>query len=375
LSLIKTIKILLLERKKIEDFKERVMEVLKAGIARSKVAAFFSSFVSFLMNVGIVFILYQGVLAMEINQITKGDLTAFCVYGAIVAISFAFLTSAYSSIVEASGASERVFALIEKKEKKLATKEDGDILRHWKGDVYFKEVTFSYPLRPSVNVLKNLTLDIEPLQRTALVGPSGAGKSTIVSLIFKMYKDFEGKIYYGKEEGSLLSDELLRQHIALVPQEPVLFSDTVYNNVRYGNLEARDEEIFDAMERAGVASFIANLPNKEHTLVGAKGANLSAGQKQRVAIARALLRKPKLLILDEATSALDAESEALIQTTLLKLEGICTILIIAHRLATVRNSHKVVVINKGQIEDQGTDQELIARCKLYQKMVKLQSLK
>jgi ATP-binding cassette subfamily B (MDR/TAP) protein 10 len=233
-----------------------------------------------------------------------------------------------------------------------------------KSDIVFKNVTFAYPTRPEQTILKNLNLVIPGGKILAVVGPSGSGKSTLASLILRYYDPIDGHVLMGNKDIRTLPQENLRSHIGTVPQEPVLFSMSIKDNIAYGANHPENvslEEIYEVTDQANAFSFIDQFPDKFNTIVGERGANLSGGQKQRIAISRAILRDPKILLLDEATSALDASSEHLVQEALEKIMKNRTVVIIAHRLSTIKNADYIAVLDKGSVVELGSYNELMQK--------------
>jgi len=241
-----------------------------------------------------------------------------------------------------------------------------------RGEVALDEVRFAYPARPDVTVLDGITLRVKPGERVALVGPSGAGKSTIFHLILRFYDPAGGRIEFDGVPLAALDPAELRRHIALVPQDTVVFAASARDNIRFGRPEASDAEIDRAAELARASEFIARLPEGMDTLLGERGVTLSGGQRQRIAIARAILRDAPLLLLDEATSSLDAESETLVQAALDRLMEQRTTIVIAHRLATVLSCDRILVMDQGRIVEEGTHASLTAAGGLYARLAKLQ---
>ncbi|CAJ0913935.1 1048_t:CDS:2, partial [Entrophospora sp. SA101] len=287
-----------------------------------------------------------------------------------------------SSVSNALGAAAKIYKIIDRvpmidssadKGKKFAKSE-------FKGFIEFKNINFSYPSRPDVQVLKDFNLTIEPGQTVALVGSSGSGKSTIVSLIERFYDPLEGEILLDGINIKDINIKSLRTQIGMVGQEPVLFPETIKQNIIWGAdpddvKEPSLDEIIEICKRSNAHDFIDELPDKYNTLVGEKGSLISGGQKQRIAIARALIKDPPILLLDEATSALDTESEGLVQEALDKASTNRTTIVIAHRLSTIKNADKIVVMSKGEIKEIGKHDELIERGGLYYGLVKAQELK
>jgi ATP-binding cassette subfamily B protein len=241
-----------------------------------------------------------------------------------------------------------------------------------RGAVAFDEVRFAYPTRPDAFVLDGLSFAVKPGERLALVGPSGAGKSTIFHLILRFYDPASGRVRFDGADLPTVNPTDLRQRIALVPQDTVVFASSVADNIRFGNPDASDDDVKRAAEAAHAAEFIARLPQGYDTVLGERGITLSGGQRQRIAIARAILRDAPLLLLDEATSSLDAESETLVQKALTQLMQQRTSIVIAHRLATVLSCDRILVIDKGRIVEEGTHTQLSANGGLYARLAKLQ---
>jgi len=268
------------------------------------------------------------------------------------------------------GAGQRVFELLDRRPAILPS--GGHELPSLRGAIEFAKVSFSYPSRPEAGVLRSLSLEVAPGEVVALVGSSGAGKSTLAALLMRFYDPVEGAIRVDGHDLRDLEPSWLRRQIGTVAQEPILFSCSIADNIRYGRPGASDEEIVAAAKIANAHSFVSEFPEGYQTLVGERGIQLSGGQKQRVAIARAVLKDPRILILDEATSALDSESEHLVKEALERLMRGRTTLVIAHRLSTVLGADRVVVIDGGGIVQEGTHQALMAEEGLYKRLVERQ---
>src|SRR5581483_951916 len=243
---------------------------------------------------------------------------------------------------------------------------------HPRGKVSFEHVTFRYPSRPDIAALNDFSLHIAPGEAVALVGPSGAGKSTVFQLLLRFYAPQAGRILFGDVDVASLAPEDLRRHISLVAQDPVIFSGSIADNIRYGRESASDDEVKRAAEAAAASEFIEQLPNGYRAIVGERGTTLSGGQRQRIAIARAILRDAPLLLLDEATSALDAENERLVQQGLANLMAGRTTIVIAHRLATIQRLKRIIVMDRGRVVGEGSHAELVARGGLYARLADLQ---
>ncbi|XP_060080419.1 uncharacterized protein LOC132559811 [Ylistrum balloti] len=298
--------------------------------------------------------------------LTPGVLTSFLLYTLQVALAFTFTTALYGEFMQAVGASIRVFELLDRQTK--VSNENGVVLGFIDGKVEFDNVKFTYPSRPETEVLKGISFTLEPGKVLALVGPSGGGKSTIVNLIERLYDPNSGVVYLGGNNLRELEPRWFRQKISMVSQEPTLFACSIKENIAYGKT-ATDEEIEEAAKQANAHGFICEFEKGYETLVGERGIRLSGGQKQRIAIARALIMDPVLLLLDEATSALDAESEHLVQEAVERAMKGRTVIVIAHRLSTVRNASQVIVIDKGVVAESGMHDQLIAKDGVYKRLV------
>ncbi len=302
----------------------------------------------------LVFIVWYGGRLVIEGELTVGTLTSFLLYVITVAFSVGMLGSLWTDFMSAVGASERIFELLDKPVEQMT---DG-LEKMEEGTVEIRDVKFSYPTRPDFPVLKNLSFTINPRETVAVVGPSGTGKSTLVQLMLRFYETHSGSLLYNGIDARKYSLTAIRSSIGVVSQEPVLVSESILENIRYGRPTATTEEIIEVSKMAFAHDFIEKFPLKYDTLVGERGIQLSGGQKQRVAIARALLKNPKILILDEATSALDAESEHLVQKAMDEQLGKRATLVIAHRLSTVKRAHKIIVLNDGAVAQIGTHDEL-----------------
>lgn len=358
----------------VSRYARAIDSALRTGIARTKIAASFSSSMVFLLHSSLAIILwYGGYLTLQ-KELTIGDLTGFLLYGVIVSVSFAFLANVWDEFMQALGAADRVFEIIDHKPHVLNTSNPVKLPSHTTGTVCFQNVCFSYPSRPQNQALHNISFKIPEGSSLALVGPSGAGKSTIASLIPRFYDPDSGVIRYCDIDLRKLDLEELRTEISVVQQNPQVFSLSIGDNIHYGRLDASEEEIIEAAKAANIHDFIMNLPKGYDTPVGDRGVQLSGGEKQRVAVARAILKNPKFLILDEATSALDSENEYLVQQALERLMVKRSTLIIAHRLSTVQNADKVLVIKEGQISQSGSHSTLLKEDGLYKTLVAHQLL-
>ena len=316
-------------------------------------------------------VLWYGGRLVVSGGMSAGELTSFILYTLIVAFSIGALAGLWSDFMRAVGAAERVFDLIDREPKIPLV--GGRTLDRLDGRVELEAVSFAYPSRPDVPVLRDVNLTLAPGEVVALVGPSGGGKSTVAALLTRMYDPESGRILLDGVPLKDLDPTWLRRQVGVVAQDPVLLSTSVAENIRYGRIDASDAAVEQAAEAANAHAFITGFPEAYQTLVGERGVQLSGGQRQRVAIARAILKDPRILILDEATSALDAESEHLVQLALDRLQQGRTTLVIAHRLSTVRDADRVVVIDGGQVQQMGTHDGLMADASgLYHRLVERQ---
>lgn len=371
---VRTVKAFAQEQNESSRYAGAIDATLSMAKIRTWIAAFFASFTSVLMNFTIIMILAFGIYLLKSNSLTMGSLTAFLLYGLIVAISFSFLVGTYAEFAQSLGAAERVFEIIDHKpkiERALPSAQHG--IKN--GDISFNNVSFAYPVRPDKNVLENISFDLKGGHSLALVGPSGSGKTTIINLLLSFYKPTSGAISIDGVDTSTLQPSLYRNQMALVAQDPEIFSVSIEEILRYGNPVATESELRAACKDANILEFIDTLPNKFKTHVGDKGVQLSGGQRQRLAIARAILKNPKILILDEATSSLDSANEALIQEALERIMKGRTTIVIAHRLSTVKNVDAILVLKDGVIVEQGTHSSLIEKKGLYRELVDKQELR
>ena len=353
-------------------YAKSVGEVVKISIDFAKVRGLFFVFIITFLFGGLFFILWRGALMVKYGQMEVGDLFSFIIYTGILGGAIASIGNLYTAIAGSVGATERVMAILETEHE--VNQLDGPVEpAPLVGDIQYRDVRFSYTSRKDVEVLKGVDLEILQGQKIALVGQSGSGKSTIVQLLMKFYNIDSGEILL---DGKPIQDydvSALRAAIGIVPQEVILFGGTIRENILYGKPSATEEELLLAAEKSNCLEFIDNFPEKFETIVGDRGIKLSGGQRQRIAIARAILKDPKILILDEATSSLDAESERIVQEALENLLEGRTAIIIAHRLATVRDVDTIYVLDKGKIVEKGSHSELINQeSGIYSNLAKLQ---
>lgn len=306
------------------------------------------------------------------GAMSAGDLAAFVFYAIMVASSLATISEVMGELQRAAGATERLIEILQVKSDIEAPTETKQIPQILTADVAFEEVDFYYPSRPDQAALQALTLTVEEGKVLALVGPSGAGKTTLFELLQRFYDPQRGRVLLGGVDVRDYEPSLLRQQMALVPQQPALFSHDVFHNIRYGNPSATDEQVIEAAKKAHAHDFILDLPHGYHSFLGERGVRLSGGQRQRIAIARAILKDPNILLLDEATSALDSESEHHVQLALEQLMQGRTTIIIAHRLSTIKHADKIAVLDQGKLVDIGNHDSLMQSCELYKRLVELQ---
>jgi ABC transporter fused permease/ATP-binding protein len=369
---IRTVRSFARERHEAGRYKEAVERAYRLAAKRAFAIGSFRGFITFVgFGTAALMVWYGGRLVAG-GDMTIGELTAFLLYTGIVAASIGALASTYADFMRAVGSSQRIFELLDQTGS-LETG-GGEPVGEVSGSLRFKDVDFSYPSRPDVIVLRGFELAVDPGEVVALVGPSGAGKSTVASLVPRFYDPTGGRITLDGTDLVRFDPRSLRRKIGAVMQEPILFAESIADNVRYGRPDASDEEVRRAARAANAAIFIEEFPEGYDTLVGERGVRLSGGQKQRIAIARAVLKDPRILILDEATSALDAESEHLVHEALDRLmKGRATI-VIAHRLSTVRNADRVVVLDQGMVVESGTHDALMGADGLYRRLVERQFL-
>ncbi|MCB8926280.1 MAG: ABC transporter ATP-binding protein [Ardenticatenaceae bacterium] len=354
---IRIVKSFVREAHEIGRFAERVNDIYEAAMWRAKIGAVLGPIIGFMAFASITITLWFGSFQVLEGRLTAGGLVAYLVYTLMVATPIASLAGLYAQFQSALGATERLFELLDTPAD-IANRPNATELPPVTGRVEFQDVDFDYTT--AVPILKQVSFVAEPGQVVALVGPSGAGKSTLVNLIPRFYDVVNGRILIDGQDVRDVTVHSLRQQIGIVPQETILFSDTVLENIRYGNLDATQEELEAAAKAANAHEFILNdLPDGYQTLVGERGVKLSGGQRQRVAIARAILKDPRILILDEATSSLDSESESLVQEALERLMNGRTSFVIAHRLSTVINADWVLVLDQGRVVEQGRHSDLL----------------
>jgi len=351
---------------------EQVESAFQAAIRRTRVSALLTATVMLFTFIAVSVVLWVGGHDVLAGRISGGQLSAFVFYALLVAGSVGALSEVAGDLLRAAGATERLLELLNSEPAISRPAAPVALPEPARGGVQLAGVTFCYPSRPDSPALSNLSLTLEPGLKVALVGPSGAGKSTVLQLLLRFYDPEAGVIRFDGVDIRRADPRELRQRMALVPQDPVIFGADAWENIRYGLPGVDDAAVRRAAEAAHAADFLDRLPQGFDTFLGERGIRLSGGQRQRIAIARAILRDPAVLLLDEATSSLDAESERLVQAALEQLMQARTTLIIAHRLATVRKVDQILVMDQGQIVANGRHDELVAEHGLYARLAALQ---
>ena len=350
------------ERFEVQRYSTALDAFLQVILKTARLRASMISFIIFGIFGSIVLVFWYGAHLMQAGSLTFGELTRFILYTTFVGGSVASFADVFSQVQKSLGATTRVRELLdESPEIDVRSPESSAPVARMRGEIGFDQVCFSYPSRPDIQVLNQLSLNVASGEKIALVGASGSGKSTIVSLLLKFYEPGSGMLKMDGQNIATIPPAELRKHLAIVPQEVLLFGGSIRENIRYGCPGASDEEVLAASQQAACHEFVSRFPEGYETLVGERGVKLSGGQRQRIAIARAMLKNPSILILDEATSALDSESERWIQQALDALLASQTAIIIAHRLSTIRKVDRIYVIEDGSVLESGTHDELIAR--------------
>ncbi|RKR83278.1 ABC transporter fused permease/ATP-binding protein [Mucilaginibacter gracilis] len=341
-------------------YNKSIRKVASLAIKGAKFRGLFASFIVFCLFGVIVGVIWYGAHLVSLKELKVGELTEFVLYAILVSGTLAGLPEQYANIQRAVGSSERVVEILNEQGETINIGEtENYITQNIKGNLTFRDVKFHYPSRPEIDVLKGISFEASAGQKVAIVGPSGSGKSTMAALILQFYHPQSGQLLFDDKPACDYSLTDIRNQVAIVPQDVMLFGGTIRENIAYGKLGSNDDDIIQAAKRANADSFITTFPEGYDTVVGERGVKLSGGQRQRIAIARALLKNPSILILDEATSSLDSESERLVQEALEELMKNRTSIIIAHRLSTIREADKIIVLEKGVILESGNHNELL----------------
>lgn len=372
LRAIETVQAFTREPEERANFASAVEQTYDVALRRIRVRAFMTAIIFSFILTGLIAVLWFGAVQVKDGAITPGAMTQFVMYAFVAVSGVSMLTETYAEVMRAAGATERLMEMLAAKPDVAAPASPKRLPKTLAGKITFENVDFHYPTRPETAALRNVSLHVEPGQTVALVGPSGAGKSTVFQLLLRLYDPQVGQISLDGVAIHDLDPADLRAALSIVQQNAPLFSGSAAENIRFGRTNASIDEIIAAAKAANAHDFIAALPNGYDTQLGEGATTLSGGQRQRLAIARAILRGAPILLLDEATSALDSESERAIQDAFERLSADRTTIVIAHRLATVLKADKIVVMENGQIADEGTHAELLERGGLYARFVELQ---
>jgi ABC transporter fused permease/ATP-binding protein len=371
IAAIETVQAFTREQHEVRRYGQAIETTFQLFIARALARSWFSAVISFLFFSAVAGIFWLGGSMVLDQEITVGEFTSFIFYTMMVAAAVGTFGELFSSLQSTFGATTRIFEILDD-EVEIKDPEDPVAAPSLRGELVFRGVTFAYADR-EMSVVEGIDLKINAGEVCALVGPSGSGKTTLGRLLFRFWDPIEGVITIDGHDLRTLALQDLRGAMALVSQDPVLFSGSIRDNIRYGRLDASDAEVEAVARTANADGFIREFPDGYETIVGERGVKLSGGQRQRVSIARAILRDPKILVLDEATSALDSESEHLVQEALDALQTGRTTVVIAHRLSTIRDADRIVVLDSGQIAESGRHDELMARGGVYARLVARQA--
>lgn len=357
LNAIKTVQAYTNEQHAIKQYNQSMQEALSSTLSRIRYRSFLTSLVIFLISIAITYVIWTGGQDVIAGSISSGELVAFIYYAILLASSISGISEVITELSKAAGAADRICELLFVDHACVSF---NNILTINAYDIRFDHVNFAYPARPESNILSDLSFTIKQGEKVAIVGVSGGGKSTIFQLLLRFYQISSGNICIGERDIKDCDLAELRHNIALVSQDPVIFSASAYDNILYGRLDASEEELVEAAKLANIYDFLDGLPEKMNSFLGEKGVRLSGGQKQRISIARAILKNPRILLLDEATNSLDSENEALVQDTLENFMQDRTAIIIAHRLSTIKGVDRILVLDQGRIIETGKHEELMS---------------
>lgn len=341
-------------------YNRSIREVVKIAMRGARFRGVFASFIIFCLFGTIVSVVWYGSHLVQAGEISLASMFTFILLSTFVGAAMGSFPELYASMQKAFGASERILEILAEENEPISMNEKlNAVKQEINGKLEFKDVLFAYPSRKEITVLNGVSFEANAGEKVAIIGPSGAGKSTIASLILRFYETQSGQLLFDGRPSTEFSLTDIRNQVAIVPQDVLLFGGTIRENIAYGRLNGTEEEILQAAKRANAHEFINTFPEGYDTLVGERGVKLSGGQRQRIAIARALLKDPAILILDEATSSLDSESERLVQEALEELMKNRTSIIIAHRLSTIREADKIIVLENGKVVESGSHAELM----------------
>ena len=357
---ISNVKAFVNETYEVYRYNKSIREVVVIALRGAKYRGIFASFIIFCLLGTIVTVVWYGAHLVQTGEISMASMVTFILLSTFVGAAMGSFPELYATMQKAFGASERVLEILAEVNEPISINENDNAVRQKiHGSLEFNNIEFAYPSRNEITVLNGVSFKAQSGEKVAIVGPSGAGKSTIAGLILRFYDAQAGSLLFDGKSANDFSLTDIRNQVAIVPQDVLLFGGSIYENIAYGKLSASREEVISAAKRANAHDFISGFPEAYETLVGERGVKLSGGQRQRIAIARALLKDPAILILDEATSSLDSESERLVQEALEELMKNRTSIIIAHRLSTIREADKIVVLEKGKVIESGTHDELL----------------